>query len=53
MQEKSNLPQTPPLQQTAVMRCYSIDEMKKCAEFWNKKPIEKKYFLEFLKTIIK
>ena len=38
---------------TAVMRCFSINDMKKCAEFWNKKPIEQKYFLEFLKTIIK
>ena len=36
-----------------VMRCFSIDEMKKCADFWNKKPIEQKYFLEFLQTITK
>ena len=41
------------LRENAVMRCFSIDDMKKCAEFWNRKPIEQKYFLEFLKTIIK
>ena len=53
MPKNSNTDLKPQCVQTDVMRCFSIDEMKKCAEFWNKKPIEQKYFLEFLKIIIK
>jgi hypothetical protein len=53
MTELSKNTQVPQCDKTAVMRCFSIEEMRKCAEFWNKKPIEQKYFLEFLKNIIK
>lgn len=53
MQEENKNTPMPQCDKTAVMRCFSIDDMKKCADFWNKKPIEQKYFLEFLKTIIK
>jgi hypothetical protein len=53
MTELSKNDQAPQCDKTAGMRCFSIDEMKKCADFWNKKPIEQKYFLEFLQTITK
>jgi hypothetical protein len=53
MTKVSKKSQTKQSCKTGVMRCFSIDDMKKCADFWNRKPIEQKYFLEFLKTIIK